>query len=997
MRGLVKSAWLASASALLWVAPAHAQSSTPEAPTPDAAAGTVTPGTISAGDAAGETAGVGADDAGGEGTIVVTGSRIVRDGYTAPTPVTVAPVADLVKSTPTNVPDGLNKLPQFSLSSSPARSTHNFASSASNGNLLNLRGVGSLRTLILFDGVRVPPTTFRGDVDVNIIPNLLLERVDVVTAGASAAYGSDAVSGVVNFVLNKKFTGITGQAQAGMAERGDNANYRLGLAAGFDLFEGKGHLLLSGEYFDSKGMLRSDRTASNGNFLYAGANRAALLAGNPAGSAANPLVLYSNTTINNATAGGLINGPAGFAFNNFRFLPNGQVTPFNAGTLIGTNGYSVGGDGYAISNRSSAVAPLTTYQAFGRFSYDVAPDVSFYAQGNFTRSDIAYRSLANSFTPPGVATIFSGNPYIPANVQAAMTAGNVPSFTVSESLIYAGPLLSKERTDFYMGQAGLEGKIGNFSWNAGYVHARSKLTLAQETFDIKKTFAALDAVRDGAGNITCRVLLDPALASQYAGCQPLNILGEGAVFGTPGGYAYANGVSRYRAVITQDQIQANIQGSLFDLPAGPVDLAIGGEYRRQKLNLTSNSNPALLAGATAAETAALRANYFAGLRGVPSSALFYNLTNTGIARGRVTVKEAFAEVNVPILKDVTAFRSLDLNAAGRVTDYSTSGRVETWKVGGTWKPVDDLLFRVTRSRDIRAPALFDLFSGDSSAIGTLNDPVSGVTANVPQITGGNPGLKPEKADTLTFGGVFSPTFLRGFSVSVDYYKLKIDDAIGTLSLAQIVNNCRLDPSSAECALVTRPSPTAFPTSVRIAPANIAFLETKGVDIDASYRTNLGSGSIAFRLYANYLDSFKTQQSATAIVLENAGRGTNANQPIARPKWRGTFNVTYENNGFGLFISEQYIGKFDLGYPAATGQNQVFADPRIKPVWYTDATISYKIPAYQGNMEMFVTVNNLFDKDPPLIPGTIPGLNLPTIISVYDTVGRAFTFGTRFRF
>lgn len=997
MGSFAKAVLLTGASTLLWSMPAFAQSSTPPLPTEGATSGTTTPATVSAGAAQGTTAGVSRADTAGDSTIVVTGSRIVRDGYTAPTPVTVATAADLVKATPTNIPDGLNKLPQFSLSSSPARSTHNFASSASNGNLLNLRGVGSLRTLILFDGVRVPPTTFRGDVDVNIIPNLLIERVDVVTAGASAAYGSDAISGVVNFVLNKKFTGITGQAQAGIAERGDNSNYRLGLAVGTDVLGGKGHLILSGEYFDSKGMKRSDRSSSLGHFLYAGSNRTALLAGSPAGSAANPLALYSNTTINNATGGGLINGPANFAFNNFRFLPNGQVTPFNAGTLLGTNGYSVGGDGYSISDESTAVAPLTTYQAFGRFSFEVTPDITFYTQGNFTRSDIAYRSLANSFTPPGVATIFSGNPYIPANVQTAMTAANIPSFTVSESLIYAGPLLSKERTDFYMGQAGFEGKFGNFSWNAGYVHSRSKVTLAQETFDFKKTFAALDAVRDGSGNITCRVLTDPAVASQYAGCQPLNILGEGAALNTAAGYAYANGVSRYRAVITQDQFQANIQGSIFDLPAGPVDVAFGAEYRRQKLNLTSNSDPALLAGASAAQTAAIRANYFAGLRGVPSSALAYNLTNTGVAQGRVTVKEAFGEINVPILKDTPFFRSLDLNAAGRITDYSTSGRVETWKVGGTWKPVDDVLFRITRSRDIRAPALFDLFSGDSSAIGTLNDPVSGVTSNVPQISGGNPSLKPEKADTLTFGAVFSPTFLRGFSISVDYYKLKIDDAIGTLTLGQIVNNCRLDAAAPECALITRPSPTAFPTQVRIAPANIAFLETKGVDIDMSYRTELGEGVLGLRLYANYLDSFKTQQSATALVLENAGRGSNANQPIARPKWRGTFNVNYEVGGFGLFLSEQYIGKFNLGFPAETGQNQVFADPKVKPVFYTDATVSYKVPAFDGNIEMFMTVNNLFDKQPPLIPGTIPGLNLPTIISVYDTVGRAFTFGTRFKF
>ena len=929
--------------------------------------------------------------------IIVTGSRIVRDGYTAPTPVTVAPTADLAKATPTNIADGLNKLPQFSLSSGPARSTHNFASSAANGNLLNLRGVGPERTLIMFDSVRMPPTTFRGVVDVNIIPNLLVERVDIVTAGASAAYGSDAVSGVVNFVLNKKFTGISGVVQGGVDQRGDNGNEKIGLAYGSDFAGGRGHVLLSGEYYNSRGMLRSDRKSTFGNYLYAGRDRAALLAGNAGGSAANPFVLYSNTTINNATEGGLINGPANFSFNNYRFLPNGQVTPFNIGTQIGTPGYSVGGDGYVIPQNSTAVAPLRTIQTFGRVAYDLTDDINFYAQGVFTRSDLKYASLANAFTPPNVATIFSGNPYIPANVQAAMTAQGVSSFTVSDYLASMGPLQAKERTDFYMAQTGLEGKLGDFSWNVGYVHSRSKFTLAQQTFDIKKTFAALDAVRDSAGNITCRVLLDPTVASQYQGCQPLNILGAGAANGTIVGYNYANGYSRYKAITTQDQIQGSIQGSLFDLPAGPVDIAIGAEWRKQKLGLTSNSDPATLAGSTAAQTAALRSTYFAGLRGVPTTALYYNLTNTGIANGSVTVKEAFAEISVPILKDVPFFQALDVNAAGRVTDYSTSGRVETWKVGGTWKPVADFLFRVTRSRDIRAPALYDLFAGDSSGIGTLNDPVSGVTANVSQITGGNRALKPEKANTFTFGGVFTPTFLRGFSISADYYNLKINDAIGTLGTAQIVNNCRLDASAPECALVTRPSPTAFPTSIRIAPANIAALQTKGIDFDASYRTSLGEGNLSLRAYVNYLDSFKTQQSATQVVLENAGRAATGNQPIARPKWRGTFNVNYENNGWVLFVSEQYIGSSKLGFPAATGQNQVFADPKVPVVWYTDMTISKKIDAFGGDVEFFGTVNNLFDKKPPLIPGTIPGLNLPTIISVYDQVGRAFTAGARFKF
>ncbi|HYE49654.1 MAG TPA: TonB-dependent receptor [Azospirillaceae bacterium] len=921
--------------------------------------------------------------------IVVTGSRIVRDGYTAPTPVTVAPVEDLVKSTPTNIPDALNKLPQFQLSSSPSRSTHNFANSASHGNILNLRGVGGNRTLILFDGIRVPPTTFRGDVDTNVIPNLLISRVDVVTAGASAAYGSDAVAGVVNFVLNRNFTGVAANAQYGTSERGDNENYRIGVAGGTPLFDGRGHLLLSAEAYDNKGMLRSDRPQSLEGYIYAGRTPGA---GTP-GSAANPFVIYRGVVQNQASNGGLIvNGPLAGNL----FLPGGTIRPFVNGTPTGTPAYEVGGDGYRIPPDVTTVAPLETKQLFQRFSYDLTPDISFYAQGNFTRSDISYTSLANSFVPPTSALIQADNPYLnlTAAQRAQLAAAGTTAFNVAAYNPYAPKPFTEERTDFYMGTAGLEGTFGaGWKWDANYVYGRSEHSVDQRgLFNWRNAYAAIDAVRDPSGNIVCRATLDPDpdIRQRFAGCRPLNILGEGSALTTPEGYEYATGTSSYDAAITQNMVSAELQGDLFELPAGPVTTAFGAEFRSQKLKLTSNADPALL------DTPAERTEYFRGVRGVPGSALFFWLTNVGVARGKVEVKEGFAEVTVPVLKDVSFARSLDLNAAGRITDYSTSGTVETWKVGATWRPVDDLLLRGTRSRDIRAPTLFDLFAGDQSAIGTLVDPVSGITANVPQVSGGNPGLEPEEADTFTVGGVVTPSFLPGFSLSIDYFRLKIDGAIGSLSPIQMVTNCQASGGTApECALITRPSPNAFPTGIRVAPANIAFLKTSGIDFDATYRTEVGEGDLTLRLYASYLDEYKTQQSATAPVYDFAGFGSSANQPVARPKWRGTFNVNYEIGDFSFFISEQYIGKFTLG---SQEPNQTYIDPKKSAVWYTDATVSYKLPPFGGaDTELFVTVNHVFDRDPLLIPGTIPGLNLPTIISLYDTVGRAFTVGARVRF
>ena len=918
------------------------------------------------------------------GEIVVTGSRIVRDGYTAPTPVTVATATELMKAVPTNLPDALNKqLPQFALSSSPSRSTHNFANTATHGNILNLRGVGGNRTLIMFDGVRMPPTTFRGDVDTNVIPSALIERVDVVTAGASAAYGSDAVAGVVNFVLDRNFEGIKASAQAGMSEEGDNENNRLSLAWGGNFADGRGRLMLSAERYDNDGMLRGDREESLQNWIFAGATPG----GGVAGTATNPYTLWDNTRLTAATDNGkIIGGP----FNNYQIADNGSIIPFIPGPATGTVGFFQGGDGYSIPADVSAVAPLTTEQYFGRVSYDFSDNLSGYIQANFTTSDLSYTSLANSWTGVTNAPVFNGNPYIPAVIQAALTQPD-ETFQIGKytSGMGANPV-TDEVTDFWMATAGLDGSFGErWTWNAAYTHGDSEHQMDQSgLYNWQRAYAAVDAVRAPNGSIVCRPTLDPdpAIRARFAGCQPINIFLTGRAYLDQPGYAYATGTSSYTASITQDHVMAMVQGPVADLPAGQVDLAAGLEYRTQELKLTSNADPALL------DTAAERNAYFAGLRGVAPSALFYWLTNVGVADGDVDVTEAFAEVNVPLLADRPGAQSLEFNAAGRFTDYSTSGSVETWKFGLTWRPIDELLFRGTVSRDIRAPTLFDLFAGDQSGIGFLVDPVSGISQNVTTITGGNPDLDPEESDTWTVGLVWSPE-AANLQVSVDYYSLEIADAIGTLNTTQIVNNCYQDPAAPECALITRPGPGQFPTQVRVAPANIAFLETAGFDIDASYRMNVGNGDLTFRVYANYLDKFITQQSATAPVYEYTGRGLPTSTPVGYPEWRGTFNINYAIGNLTFFLSEQYIGPIDLGGPEP---NQTFVDPQVGAEWYTDLTISSKTDLNGGELEIFGTVNNLFNDDFPLIPGTIPGVNLPTILPLYDTVGRAYMIGVRYR-
>ena len=927
--------------------------------------------------------------------LVVTGTRIIRDGYTAPTPVTVAPVAEIQKTTPSNIPDALNKLPQFTNSLGPARSSHNFANGADHGNVLNLRGLGGARTLVLFDGQRVPPTTYKGTVDTNVIPNLLVSRVEIVTGGASAAYGSDAVSGVVNFVLDRDFKGLKGQAQYGVDDHGDNQNYRIGVAAGAPFADGKGHVLLSGEYFDSKGMLRSDRKRGRTSWAFVGSNPACVTAATGAcvpGGANNPYTIGQDVRITSASQlGKIVAAPAGFTFLNYRFTADGQLVQFANGTTTGSPGIALGGDGYSIPTDTTAVTPLKTFQTYGRVSYEVTPDISAYLQASFTQSDLSYVSLANSFVTPTTAPLFSGNPYLPAAIQSQLAAGQ--SISLAR---YGGQEVkprTKEQTQFWQVSAGLEGKLGAWNWDANFNHADSRYNVDQKgLWDWKKTYAAIDAVRDPAsGAIVCRPLLDadPAIRAQYAGCQPLNLLVSGPAFYNQAGYAYATGTSSFQADNIQDSVSFNIHGPVFDLPAGSVDVAFGAEYRRQKLDLNSNADPAGL------DTAAERNAYFAGLRGVAPSALYYWLTNVGEAHGKENVKEAYGEIAVPILKDAPFAQELSLNGAARVTDYSTSGTVWTWKAGGTWKPVDDVLFRYTLSRDIRAPNLFELFAGDQSAISLLTDPISGGPAqNVPQVNSGNALLTPEIAKTQTIGAVLQPRFAPGFSMSVDYYKVRIKDAIGTLGLQQIVNNCAANAGAPECDLITRSSPTAFPTQVRVAPANIAFQKTKGIDFDASYRREVGPGNLALRLYATRLLKFESQTYSGAAVLDFTGVNVVASNPLAYPKWRGTFTADYSWNNLGVTISEQYIGKMTLGIP---GQPQNFVNPNVPSVWYTDLAVRYDIKPGGRDLQLFATVQNLFDKQAPLIPGITPGVNLPTNNAIYDIIGRTYTMGLRFKF
>ena len=913
--------------------------------------------------------------------VVVTGSRITTNGYEAPTPVTVAAAEDLLKASPTGLPDALNKLPQFVGSTGPNKQANIFGT-PNHGNILNLRGIGPTRTLIMLDGVRAPPSTYLNTVDVNLFPTLLVDRVDVVTAGASSVYGSDAVSGVVNFVLNSRFTGVKALLQGGMSTRGDAENRRAGLAFGTAFAEDKAHFIASADISVQNGYPNSARPKLDDRGLGVGSTGTGA-----AGTSGNPLVQQREMRASFATFGGLAtSGP--FAGTNFVspgvFRPVVRGTPSGTPTFFGSDGEYMAQGKYL-----SASAYTRTGTAFSKLTWDFSEQTSGYLQAMGARSDIDYKGFANLVFAGTALPVISGNPFIPAPLQTQLTATNTASFNVSKLFDDLGPITTSERVDNQALSAGLTHNTGRFRFKLDYAYGRSDYDFTQANqFELSKLAAAMDAVVNPANGATvCRPTLstDATVRARYADCVPFNALGLNAA--SPQAAAYVMGTSVYKAINKTHEIVATVSGDLFQLPAGAVSAAVGAEYRTADLNLTTNSNPGTRIDTT-------------GLRGIAATTVRFYLTNVAQASGDQKVKEAFAELAVPVLRDMPGARQLDLNAAYRRTHYSTSGGVQTWKVGGIWAPLDSLKFRATQSRDIRAPTPFDLYAGPQFGQAAALDPHTGIASGFNQITSGNPNLNPEIGKTFTAGVVLQPEGFGG-SLSVDYYDLKLTGAITTLTPLAILQDCEASGGTApSCGNIVRPlpfsdrTPANYPTQVTVSGINAALIRTKGIDVDATYRMNVGPGRLGSRLYLTRLKSFKTQLAGGQPIIQYAGYNAAGSGGVSGglPKTKGTFSLNYEVGAFTVFAQENFIGALKFG------PTLVYADRHIPSFQTTDLTFTYGFERFKAKAQFFASLTNAFDKRPPLVyPTTVPGAGLSTIVSLYDITGRAWVAGLRATF
>ena len=920
-----------------------------------------------------------AQDASSVEAVTVTGSRVISDIQNSPTPLTVVTSEQLLQTTPTNIPDALNKLPVFA-GSSTQRSAFN-ASANSAANTLNLRNFGVQRTLVLLDGHRNVAAGQNGAVDIDSLPQMMMSRVDVVTGGASAVYGSDAITGVVNFVLDKKFDGIKYDANAGISGRGLAANYQVGVAGGTSLFGGRGHIEGSVRMFSEDPVLIMDLPygpkvfATTGNSL----------------SPTNPVVQSVNVR-SAAPVTGLVTGcGTGCAAANMQFTAPGVLGGYNPGNATGSVGVSSGGDGgYAI--HTNAQTELKTYQSFLRASYDLNDSTTVYVQGSASQST----NRNNYYDMPFISgitpvTYFKNNPYLSASAQSLLNTGTGTTFTSNKTASELLPEINRGVDRTLQATVGADGTLfGKYDWDLFYSHGENRLSeLNINNPNNQKLTAAQDAVLNASGQVVCYDTTPAAGAAAnaaYAGCIPLNPFG--ANISSLSSEQYWADTTFFRETNTLDNLGGSISGEVFDLPAGPVKAALSGEARWTGLKIDSPAGPP-----------SLTVNC-AGLRLCPArpGPLYSNSVLAPVPLVTESVWEFALEANAPLLKDLPLIQALDVNVAGRYTDYSASGAVQTWKVGIDYHVDDNIRFRGTTSVDIRSPTLTDLYGPLQASAGGFVDAHTGNINGFPLIQSNpsNANLVPEIARTYTVGVVLTPEFIPGLTASVDWYQIHMSNAITTVTSATAQTFCEASApayTSPYCSYFTRPlpytntTPANYPTFVAQGLVNAAFLGISGIDVEVDYRFDLADVMAGLPGSFSVRELFSNQPVNETQALPG--------QPFtftAQPKARSTTFLSYTVGDWSLNLQDQWISGYKLQTTAAP---QYYNLARVKAFNSLDVTIDRKMDLAGGEADLFLSIGNITNNNGPLYGGYAgtPGFSYP-VPAGYPILGRTFSVGLK---
>lgn len=926
--------------------------------------------------------------------IIVTGSRVVRNGFEAPTPVSVLGADELHALNQNNIASAVNMMPAFTNSMTPESNATGLSSGAAGVNQLNLRGLGTNRTLIFLDGQRVINSSLSDEnmaPDVNSFPGALVERIDVVTGGASAAYGSDAIAGVVNFIIDRDFTGIKGEVLGSMTEFKDNKSYNGSLTFGTPFANGRGHFLLAGEVAHNDGIKGQSRPWLETPLLFVQ---------NPDYTPTSGLPFYvvrEEIGVGSATPGGLIVNCPGYNLTNnpcplrgIMFGPGGTTSRFTFGQLTPQNAM-IGGDWRVsrIENGVDMVPRLDRYVSYLRASYDLSDSISVYADAQWAAAHATNASSSNRRL--GNVTVRDDNPFIPGSVRAQMTALNITQFSLGTFTEDLGRQYQNNYRTLRRGSVGVDGKLdafgGEWTWNAYYQYSMtgvsSRTTHTGHTANYNR---AVDSIIFN-GAPTCRVNTDATTANDDPACKPLNVMGIGV--NDAAAIAYISGNSYRYESLSQEIFAASASGEPFELWAGPVSLAFGAERRIEGVD-----------GVTSATDEA--SGFFGG--------------NYKRTVGSYNVTEGFIETVIPLAVGEAWAESLELNGAMRATDYSTSGYVTTWKLGGTWTPVSDVRFRVVRSRDIRAPSLGEAIGGGATGAATpVFDPFTNLNmAQVLSRKSGNPSARPEIANSLGLGAVISPTAIEGFNASVDYYKINLKGALLYPAAQTVINLC-YDGNQVLCRAVSRDAQGLI-LEVISRPENIGAQTADGLDFETSYRFPLAdineswNGDISIRGMATRVLSLKTIRTGGS-VLEGAGvigafGGVPGFEGLRAPKWRGNISVAYDTDPLTLRATVRYDGPGVYGTqfiecrtqcPTSTATAPTIESNHLDSFTTLDLAANYR-PFEDQNVELFTTIENVTGAAPPAIGGTLTsGYFRGQDNRGYNRLGRIYRAGMRFQF
>ena len=915
-----------------------------------------------------------------EDEIIVTGSRIAKQDFVSNSPVASVDSVQFDLTGTVNTESLLNTLPQTIPGAD--RTSNNPGGGIAT---IDLRGLGTNRTLVLVDGRRIVPTTGGGTVDINNIPTALIERVEVVTGGASAVYGSDAVAGVVNFILKDDFEGAELATSYEITEKGDAGLFSASATLGGNFADGRGNAVVSLGYTDRDDLFQGDRDFSFFAQFDDGAGN--LFDGGSSG-----------------VPEGRLSGVLGAAI----FNPDGTIRPYDGST-----------DAYNYAPVNYIQIPQERIQINGKTDYDVTDKLTLFATGLYANNSVPQQLAATPIFEPRGGTIqvsLDGNPFIAPEAQQTIsdaigsgvdtdgdgiddefTAG---AFGIRRRLLEVGPRIANNDFSTFQVELGAEYELSdNWSADISFSEGRTKGTENQSGNINKDRFfqALLLADADGDGNVDVDADGNPTCADTRAngglvGCSPINIYGEGNI--SPEAAEFIRTLAVIDTEYELTQVNANLAGStegMFELPGGPIGLAIGGEYREEEFAFRPSQDVA--------------ASTISGFNGAPPVA------------GKFDVYGAYAEAYLPLIADKKYIDLLALELAGRVEDYSTAGSTESYKIAGEYAPDNQLRLRASFNTAVRAPSIAELFSPQGENFPGASDPCSGTNAanidaaltslctatgvpaanvgsaiiNLPSgqvrnLTGGNPDLGVEEAETLTIGFVASPDFIPGLTVSFDWFDIKIDDVISAFGggANNVIQTCYGDPvsggpGSAFCNAITR-GQDGLITQVSTTSQNVARLDLEGVDMNAEYSIEIGDYGL-FGL--NYIGTIT--ETNTLVPFEGgapitcAGEfGATCGEPV--PHYKHRMTAGWGRGNLRGQILWRHVGGTDddegLGYTVAV--------PELDAANYFDASFGWDITESLG---VTVGVDNIFDKNPPILGDNQEQAN--TYPATYDVFGRTY--------